>query len=194
MRLLGISGSLRAASTNTAALRAASLLAPAGCVIELSDAPARLPPFNPDQDGDDLPPPVASFRAAIAAADGLVIASPEYAHGVSGVLKNALDWLVAGPEFPEKPVALINTSPRATLAQAQLRETLLTMAGRVIDEAGVTLPLLGRDLDAAAIAADPALATPLRAALTRFIAAIAAAPVGGLPDVGSPDDRTPASG
>lgn len=187
MRLLGISGSLRAASTNTAALRAASLLAPAGCVILLSDAPGLLPPFNADRDGDQLPLSVAAFRAEIAAADGLLIASPEYAHGVSGVLKNALDWLVAGSEFPEKPVALINCSPRATLAQAQLRETLLTMAGRVIDDAAVTLPLLGRDLDAAAIAADPALASPLQAALDRFAAAIVA---GGK----EPNDRRPGVG
>ena len=193
MRLLGISGSLRAASTNTAALRAAALLAPAGCAIVLCDALAQLPPFNPDRDGVDLPPPVAAFRAAIAAADGLLIAAPEYAHGVSGVLKNALDWLVAGAEFPEKPVALINASPRATLAQPQLRETLLTMAGRVIDEAAVTLPLLGRDLDAAAIAADPALAMPLRAALDRLIAAIVAGRHGA-DDRLPPDDRLLGSG
>ena len=154
--ILVLVGSLRAASTNTAALRAAALLAPAGCAIVLCDALAQLPPFNPDRDGVDLPPPVAAFRAAIAAADGLLIAAPEYAHGVSGVLKNALDWLVAGAEFPEKPVALINASPRATLAQAQLRETLRTMAGRVIDEAATMrgiaslLPLApGRGLDPA---------------------------------------------
>ncbi len=183
MRLLGISGSLRAASTNTAALRAAALLAPAGCEIVVTDALAQLPPFNPDLDAD-LPPAVAAFRRAIGGSDGLLIAAPEYAHGVSGVLKNALDWLVAGCEFPDKPVALINTSPRATLAQAQLRETLRTMAGRVIDEAAVSLPLLGRELDAAAIAADPALAGALQAALARFRAAIEHAP----------DDKADASG
>ncbi|MGH8137417.1 MAG: NADPH-dependent FMN reductase [Steroidobacteraceae bacterium] len=67
--------------------------------------------------------------------DGLLIASPEYAHGVPGVLKNALDWLVAGEEFVGKPVALFNASPRASHAQASLTETITTMSGRIISEA-----------------------------------------------------------
>ncbi len=83
-------------------------------------------------------------------------------------MKNALDWLVSSVEFPEKPVALINTSQRAIHAEAQLREILKTMSTRIIDEASITLPLLGRNLDTAGIAADPDFSVQLQTALNGF--------------------------
>ncbi|WP_316232921.1 NADPH-dependent FMN reductase [Bradyrhizobium sp. SZCCHNPS2010] len=172
MRILAISGSLRAASSNTAVLRAAARLAPRGVDIVLFDGIARLPFFNPDLDGDLLPAPVAAFRTEIGEADGIVISSPEYARGVAGVLKNALDWLVGSFEFPDKPVALINTSPRAIHALAALTLTLETMSARLVKDASITLPLLGTANDAASILADNALADPLREAIARFAAAI----------------------
>jgi chromate reductase len=113
MRLVAISGSLRAASLNTSVLQAARRLAPAGVDIEIFDGIGDLPFFNSDLEGGELPEQVARFRHVIANADG-VISSPEYARGISGVMKNALDWLVGSEEFPGKPVPLINTSPRAT--------------------------------------------------------------------------------
>ena len=94
MNILAISGSLRATSLNTAVLQAAGRLAPAGVKIELFDGIGNLPFFNSDLDGDRLPREVAEFRAVIGTADGLLISSPEYASGVAGVMKNALDWLV----------------------------------------------------------------------------------------------------
>src|SRR5262245_30526458 len=106
MRLLGISGSLRAASSNTAALRAAALLSPEGVSVEIYDGIGDLPHFNPDLDEDEPPPAVARFRGLVGAADGLLISSPEYAHGMPGTMKNALDWLVASREIVGKPVAL----------------------------------------------------------------------------------------
>ena len=93
MKILAISGSLRATSLNTVVLRAAGRLAPAGVAIELFEGIGGLPFFNSDLEGERLPRAVAEFRAAIGAADGLLISSPEYARGVSGVTKNALDWL-----------------------------------------------------------------------------------------------------
>src|SRR2546430_802254 len=107
--MLGISGSLRAVSSNTSVLQAIAAVAPAGVAITVYDRLADLPPFNPDLDreGDAPPAIVLDLRARIGAADALVISSPEYAHGVPGVLKNALDWLVSSLEFPGKPVALI---------------------------------------------------------------------------------------
>ena len=125
-----------------------------------------------DLDGDRLPPEVAEFRAVIGTADGLLISSPEYARGVAGVMKNALDWLVASFEFPNKPVALINTSPRATHALAALTVTLETMSARLVQDASITLPLLGTTNDAASIAANAELAAPLRNALERYAQAI----------------------
>jgi chromate reductase, NAD(P)H dehydrogenase (quinone) len=88
------------------------------------------------------------------------------------VMKNALDWLVGSQEFPGKPVALINTSPRATHALASLTLTLETMSARLIPEASITLPLLGTANDADSILAHAALADPLRQALTRYVAAV----------------------
>ena len=108
--------------------------------------------------------------------DGLLICSPEYAHGVAGSLKNALDWLVGSLEFPGKPVALINASPRAVYSDAQLREILATMSARLIEEASVTAPIagVGRNLDANGITSDPDLSAQLGEALRAFVEAIAA--------------------
>ncbi|TYL90590.1 NAD(P)H-dependent oxidoreductase [Bradyrhizobium rifense] len=168
MKIAAISGSLRAGSSNTAILRAAARLAPAGVEVILFEGIADLPFFNPDLDGEDVPAPVGTMRALIGSVDGLLISSPEYARGVAGVLKNALDWLVGSHEFPDKPVALINTSPRATHALAALTLTLETMSARLATEACVTLPLLGGAWDEHSITADPALAEPLRLAMERF--------------------------
>jgi len=147
MRILAIAGSLRARSTNRTVLEAAALLTPPGVQIIPFAGLGELPLFNPDRDDDSLPPAVATLRAAVAEADGLLICSPEYARGVSAVLKNALEWLVSGPEFPGKPVAVINASQRSSDADSQLRLILQTMSARLIGPASITLPMLGRALD-----------------------------------------------
>lgn len=165
MRILAICGSLRARSSNLAALQAARMLAPQSLEIVLFDGLEALPYFNPDRDTETPPSPVLKLREAIGAADGLLICSPEYARGVAGVMKNALDWLVSSFEFPDKPVAVINASQRSTHADAALRLTLQTMSARLIEEASITLPLLGRNLDAAGITQDPELSSQLRMAL-----------------------------
>jgi NAD(P)H-dependent FMN reductase len=175
MKIVAISGSLRTGSSNTAVLRAAARLAPDGVEIKLFDGIGSLPFFNPDLDGDAPPAAVTAFRALVGEASGLLISSPEYARGVAGVMKNALDWLVASLEFPEKPVALINTSPRATHAHAALTLTLETMSAKLVNEASITLPLLGGVNDAASIAATPALAGPLHEAISNFALAIRSA-------------------
>ena len=172
MRILAISGSLRALSFNAAALQAAVALAPAGLEIVVYTGLSDLPHFNPDLDTDEPPEVVKTLRRDVGLSDGLLIASPEYAHGVAGVLKNALDWLVSCVEFPGKPVALLNTSQRAIHAQTHLREILATMSARLIDQASVTLPLMGRNLDAAGIVADPVLSVELQKALACFAAEI----------------------
>ena len=176
LRLLAISGSLRAVSSNTALLQAAELLAPAGVTIRQYDGLGALPHFNPDLDVDPAPPAGADLRAQIGWADGVIISSPEYARGVAGVLKNALDWLVSSDVFPDKPVALFNASPRASAAQAALRLTLETMSARMIDAACITVALLAANKNAAAIAADPEIANAVRAALEAFGRAVAERP------------------
>ncbi|HET6839353.1 MAG TPA: NADPH-dependent FMN reductase [Bradyrhizobium sp.] len=172
IKIIAISGSLRASSLNTAVLHAACRLAPAGVRIEIFDGIGKLPFFNSDLEGEHLPKEVAAFRRSVGASDGLLISSPEYARGVAGVMKNALDWLVGSQEFPGKPVALINTSPRASDALASLTLTLETMSARLIKEASITLPLLGTVNDAETIAANTELADALRQAIARYVAAI----------------------
>lgn len=151
MNILALCGSLRAVSSNRAALEAVALLTP----VTIFDGIDKLPHFNPDLDRDPLPEKVAELRRLVGACDRLLISSPEYAHGVAGSLKNALDWLVGSLEFPGTKVTLINTSPRASHAQEQLREVLTTMSAELTET--ITLPLLGRSLDAAGILADPEL-------------------------------------
>lgn len=131
IRIIAVSGSLRARSINTALLRTIASRAPDGVTVTLVSLGA-LPLFNPDLEAD-LPEPAKAFREAIVAADGVIVASPEYAHGISGVLKNALDWLVGCEGFAGKPVLLLNAAPRAHHAIAALRETLSTMAARIVE-------------------------------------------------------------
>src|ERR1700744_4318874 len=173
VRLLAISGSLRRASTNTAALEAVVRPAPEGVKVLLYRDLGKLPPFNPDDDVEDRPKPepVETLRALVDASDALVIAAPEYAHGLPGALKNALDWLVASETFAGKPTALINTSPRAFHAQASLREILSTMAARLTPEAFVSISLTGKTVTPEEILADPVCTRRLTESLAALIAA-----------------------
>ena len=172
MKFLAISGSLRRVSSNTALLRAAASLAPEGVEVVLYGGLGDLPHFNPDLEENE-PSAVTAFRELVREADGLILCSPEYAHGVPGVLKNALDWLVGGSEFVEKPIVLFNATPPATYAQASLTETITIMSGRLIQEAYVEVPLRGKSLDENAIVAHPEISAAVRAGLAAFARAIA---------------------
>jgi len=145
VKIVTISGSLRKESSNAALLRGFARVVSADVVVY--DGLGCLPHFNPDLDGEDQQPPasVAALRALLIASDGIVISSPEYAHGVPGALKNMLDWLVSTGELVGKPVALLNASPAGgTHAQASLVETLRTMNWRVIEEASLLEPFVTR--------------------------------------------------
>ena len=128
LRILAISGSLRRASSNSALVEAAARLTPDDLEISIYRELAELPPFNPDLDGSDgsAPAAVAAFRASLDTSAAILISSPEYAHGVPGVLKNALDWVVGSGELIDKPIALVNASARAT--------TRLGAAGGNVDD------------------------------------------------------------
>lgn len=167
--ILAISGSLRAASLNTTLLRALARIAPASSPVLLYQGLGDLPLFNPDIESPE-PAPVRRLREAILASDALIIASPEYAHGVTGAMKNALDWMVGNETFVDRPVALLNASPRARHAQAALRETVSTMSARLVDEACITVPILGSGLDEDAIVGHPEIRLALSAALASLAA------------------------
>jgi chromate reductase len=164
MNILAISGSLRAASLNSALLRAMARLTSPDLQIKIYDGMGNLPLFNPDIEASD-PAPVAAFREQIMSADALLIASPEYAHGITGVMKNALDWMVSCEAFVNKPVAILNASPRATFADASLREIITMMSAIIIEEASITVPIIGARLDDDGIFTHPEISENLIAAL-----------------------------
>jgi chromate reductase len=167
MRILAISGSLRAASINSALLRATLRLTPAGMDIVLFNGVGSLPLFNPDLE-TRVPPQVNALRHAVAETDALLIASPEYAHGVSGAMKNVLDWLVSFEPFIHKPVAVFNASPRAHHADAALREILKTMSAVIVEAASISIPLLGAGLGEEGMVDSPAVSGAIRRALTQL--------------------------
>jgi len=175
LHLLAISGSLRAMSSNTALLRLAAEVAPSDVGITLYDGLATLPHFNPDDDVGEAPDVVRRLRSQVGEADGLLFCSPEYAHGPPGSLKNALDWLVASEELPQKPVALLNASPWATHAQASLVETLTLMTAQIVHGACARIPVARGDLDASGAIASPEIRRALREALDTFARAIRSA-------------------
>jgi chromate reductase len=177
MRLLAISGSLRNGSHNTRLLGLAAQLAPPDARIELFEGLKAVPPYDADDDVDPAPEPVRRLRQAIAGADGLLIATPEYNSSLPGQLKNALDW--ASRPFPDnvlrnKPVAVIGASTGgfgAVWAQAEVRKVLAATGARVID---VELPVGGADLafDGDRLA-DRGLNRRLAEVLDRLIEAVA---------------------
>ena len=144
MKILAISGSVRRDSTNSALLRAAIQAAPQGVELSLYEDMGTLPIFSPDLT-DPLPAGPAELRKILHASDGLLIACPEYAHGVPGGLKNLLDWIVGWGELAETPVALWHASVYGENAKASLGEILKTMSMRLVPEASYTQHLqIGR--------------------------------------------------
>ncbi|WP_133470046.1 NADPH-dependent FMN reductase [Paraglaciecola marina] len=170
LQILAISGSLRKASYNSAAINALKYLAPSDVEIVIGEI-GDLPLFNPDRENEHIPS-LLKLKNALDKSSGLILATPEYAHGISGPLKNALDWLVSGKEFPYKPIMLINTSPRASHAQASLKEVLITMSGNLIDNAHVSVPLLSSELDSVGIIKNEKIANILSLGLSEFCSAI----------------------
>ena len=149
MNVLGISGSLRSGSLNTALLRAARQLAPEDMEIEIVRL-HDIPPYDGDVEAAGDPEPVRAFKQAIADADALLIATPEYNRGIPGVLKNAIDWASRPPRgsvLDAKPVALagVSTGIGGTAnAQEQLRQALAFPGAQTMPEPQV---LVGRARD-----------------------------------------------
>jgi len=151
-RILGISGSLRERSYNRALLRAAAELAPEGVEIEEFDL-REIPLYDADVEAAGDPEPVAKLRAAVAQADALLFATPEYNRGTSGVLKNAIDWL-SRPALASvlrwKPVAIMGASTGrggTRNAQAQVRDALLFPGAILVAEPEVAIPLAWERFD-----------------------------------------------
>lgn len=176
-RLLTVSGSLRAGSSNASLLAAAARLAPADVLVVEYCGLAELPAFNPDieEGAPPLPDAVIAWRAEIAASDALLVSSPEYAHGIPGALKNALDWIVGGSEIVGTPVGVLSASAASKFAHPQLVEVLRTMSARVVPEATVVIDIPRRGASVDGLVNDPELARSLRDVVASLLAHVAVA-------------------
>lgn len=171
MRILGISGSLRKNSYNTAALRAAQELLPPGVTLEIFDL-TPIPMYN--EDLEPFPPAVQAFRERIATSDALLIATPEYNHSIPGVLKNALDWASCTPDPPceQKPVAIFGASTGrfGTLrAQLHLREICRALDMLVLPKPELFIAQAEEKFDAQGKLIDPETRQRLRALLEALV-------------------------
>ena len=152
MNVIGISGSLRKGSFNTAALRAAQGLAPEGMTIERAEI-GDLPLYNNDVRAAGFPPPAERLRAQIAAADAVLLVTPEYNYSISGVLKNAIDWASRPPSqpFEAKPVAIMGASPGlfgSARAQYHLRQMLIFLNAMPVNRPEVMIGQAQNKFDA----------------------------------------------
>jgi chromate reductase len=173
-KLLLISGSLRGASTNSATLRTAAALAPAGIEAEIYDGMGRLPHFNPDDDPGDgvgLDAEVAALREALSAADALLLSTPEYAGALPGSFKNLLDWTVGGGQMDAMPTAWINVSGAAAPsggadAHDSLRKVLGFTGARIVEDAVLRLLLARGDVGEDGLVTPPEAREQIAHALT----------------------------
>jgi chromate reductase, NAD(P)H dehydrogenase (quinone) len=152
LKILGIAGSLRRGSFNVSALRAAQELAPAGMTIDIFDISA-IPLYNEDVKVQGFPPVVVDLRARIKAADGLLLATPEYNYSTSGVLKNTIDWASRPPDqpFDGKPIALMGASPGAlgtARAQHHLRQMFIFLNAHILNRPEVFIGAAASKFDA----------------------------------------------
>jgi chromate reductase len=176
VKVFAISGSLRRGSHNTELLRAAAAAAPPGVEVAVYEGLKEIPPYDADDDGGvgDQPEPVERLREALAEADALLVATPEYNHSIPGVLKNALDWvsrpLVASP-VRNKPAAVISSSTGlfgGVWSAAETRKVLGALGGRVLEET-VSVP---RAHERLVDGVDADLQEELRAVLDALAAAV----------------------
>jgi len=173
--ILAISGSLRLHSSNTRLVQAIAGLAPQDIKVRIYTGIAQLPHFNPELEGDPDLVAVDLWRTQLQAADGVLFCTPEYAHGVPGVLKNALDWIVSSGEFMHKPTAVISASPSpdgGDKANASLVQTLRVMMADIQDGAILCIPAIPAKINAEGKLTDAKTEVALRSILEVLIQAV----------------------
>jgi chromate reductase len=171
VRILLISGSARSGSTNTALLRTAQIVAPAGVTAVLFTGMTALPHFNPDD--DPLPSAVAALRSELGAAQAVLLCTPEYAGALPGSFKNLLDWTVGGIEMYLKPTAWINVSSSPTGARdahASLARVLGYLNVDLVTAACASIPVARTDVGEDGVIADRAIREQIAAVLTALVA------------------------
>lgn len=172
IKILAISGSLRASSSNTNILRVLANLAPEDVSIEIYEGIGNLPHFNPEIDDSRELISVQAWRSQLQQADAIIFCTPEYAHGVPGVLKNALDWIVSSGEFMHKPTAVISASPSpdgGEKANASLVQTLKMMMAEIPQGSILCIPAVSAKLNKQGEIADAETETSLCSVLESLI-------------------------
>ncbi len=175
MQILAISGSLRAGSTNTALLRAAAELAADIVPITLYDGLDDLPPFSPERDRENKSESVNKLRQLLREADAVLLCTPEYIHGMPGVLKNMLDWLASSGEFVDKPVGVISAGPSdmgGSRAHASLSCTLKILTAHLPEKASLIVPFVRQKIDADGYITEPILNQQLRDVVDALVQAV----------------------
>lgn len=153
-KILAISGSAREKSTNLNLIYAIKELSKDIFDIEISTEIGSLPQFNPDLDIDPAPQTISVFRKKVKQADGVLICTPEYAMGVPGTLKNAIDWTVSSAEFSKKPVALITASSMGEKAHTSLLETLKIIESDITNDTQLLISFAKTKINSDAVITD----------------------------------------
>ena len=172
IKILAISGSLRTNSSNTNILRVMASMAPENVEVVLYEGLAGLPHFNPVLDDENSSAPVKEFRHLLSSAHGVIICTPEYAFGVPGSLKNALDWTVSSGEFTNKPVAVITASLAGEKAHAALLQIFTALSSKIAEGAELLIPFIRTKLNEKGEVSDPQTLASLRSVLKAFLAAV----------------------
>lgn len=175
MRFLAVSGSLKSTSTNTLVLRAVASVAPLLVEFTFYSGLADLPRFSPELDTDTPPDAVQHWRAQLRSADAVLICTPDYAYGMPGSLKNALDWTVSSGEFVGKPVAALSAAPNAAggaRAHQGLIMTFTALSAHIVEEASLIVPLVRSKLDDQGRIIDPTFARELSKAVAALVRAV----------------------
>ena len=171
-KILGISGSVRASSSNHRLLQAISRLTTGELDIVIFDGIGTLPHFDPGL--EVMPAPVASFQQLLLEAEGVIICTPEYAHGVPGSLKNAIDWTVSSSGFSGKPTVLITASTDGRFGHQALLETLRVIEARDVDRLSLLIPFVRSKIDAATGVIEEKTLAEVRALMDAFVKLLSA--------------------
>ncbi|HRH60131.1 MAG TPA: NADPH-dependent FMN reductase [Chitinophagaceae bacterium] len=166
--IIAICGSTRTNSTNLNFIKAVAALSSEFFSVKIFNGIADIPHFNPDLDNDDPPSSVTTFRELLQNADGILICTPEYAMGVPGTLKNAIDWTVSSCEFSHKPVALITASSVGQKGHAALLETLKIIEAKMSDETQLLISFAKTKINNDCTVQDEATLAAIKKLITAF--------------------------
>jgi chromate reductase len=166
--IVAISGSTRKNSTNHLLINAIRELSKHIFNITFFEGLVDLPAFNPDQSFDNTPKSILVFRELLKNADGILICTPEYAHGVPGTLKNAIDWTVSSAEFSDKPTALITASTDGKYGHHALLETLKVIEAKNIENLQLLIPFAKTKINLSSEITEEHTLQEIESLITRF--------------------------